>query len=261
MAYKLISGSRFRINFKSFSNYLLILRTQGKAMSTLPAFDPTPDQPIIREICDLNWQDLSQADMTAVAWAYYYFSVQFRQNLQLACEYFADDANLARLKDEECDTDNLSPYPGIAVAGERMNHDTFMLRALRLSYISEHDLRRFEQAGKNYDRAIMSIRPKARALSIGSYERGGLERLFRAILQAPDYDDATIEAFQYFMEAHIRFDSDPIEGHGALSRQMTPDESVIPLWEAFRNLLLECAPNLLRRPDLPQPALATAAAL
>jgi hypothetical protein len=65
-------------------------------------------------------------------------------------------------------------------------------------------------------------------------------------LKAPDYDDAALEAFQYFMEAHIRFDSDPIEGHGALSRQMTPDETVIPLWQAFRDLLLECAPNLLQ---------------
>ena len=68
----------------------------------------------------------------------------------------------------------------------------------------------------------MSIRPKARALSIGSYERGGLERVFRAILKAPDYDDAALEAFQYFMEAHIRFDSDPIEGHGALSPSDDP---------------------------------------
>jgi hypothetical protein len=46
------------------------------------------------------------------------------------------------------------------------------------------------------------------------------------------------------MEAHIRFDSDPLEGHGALSRQMTPDASVVPLWEAFKQLLLNCAPNL-----------------
>jgi hypothetical protein len=208
------------------------------------AFEPAADQPIIDEICDLDWQGLSQPDMIAVAWAYYYFSIQFRQNLQLACEYFAEDDNLTRLKNEECDTDNLSPYPGIAEAGERMNHDTFMLRALRLSPVSDEDRARFEAAGKAYDREIMDIRPKARALSIGSYERGGLERLFKAILTAPDYDDAALRGFRYFMEAHIRFDSDPLEGHGALSRQMTPDASVVPLWEAFKQLLLSCAPNL-----------------
>ncbi len=213
-------------------------------MSTLMAFEPAADQPIIDEICDLNWKNLSRSDMTAVAWAYYYFSIQFRQNLQLACEYFADDGNLTRLKNEECDTDNLSPYPGIAEPGERMNHDTFMLRALRLSPVSDEDRARFEAAGKTYDREIMDIRPKARALSIGSYERGGLERLFKAILTAPDYDDAALQGFRYFMEAHIRFDSDPLEGHGALSRQMTPDASVVPLWEAFKQLLLNCAPNL-----------------
>jgi hypothetical protein len=245
--------------FKKLHAFLLTFTLQGNSMSPLVAFEPTADQAIIDEIYDFKWQGLSRADMTAVAWAYYYFSIQFRQNLQLACEYFADNADMARLKQEECDTDNLSPYPGIAKAGERMNHDTFMERALRLSPISEADLRRFEQAGKTYDRAIMAIRPKARALSIGSYECGGLERLFRAMLTAPAYDDAALEAFQYFMEMHIRFDSDPIEGHGALSRQMTPDASVIPLWQAFKDLLLECVPSLSRE-IASQPALAIKAA-
>lgn len=232
------------LNFKRFFIYLFTSGMQGNNMSTLMAFEPAADQPIIDEICNLDWQELSQAEVTAVAWAYYYFSIQFRQNLQLACEYFADDANMARLKDEECDTDNLSPYPGIALPGERMNHDTFMLRALRLSPVSQEDRDRFEAAGKIYARDILNIRPKARALSIGSYERGGLERLFKAILTAPDYDDAALRGFRYFMEAHIRFDSDPIQGHGALSRQMTPDASVVPLWEAFKRLLLNCAPSL-----------------
>jgi hypothetical protein len=217
-------------------------------MSTLLAFETAPDEAIITEINNFNWIGLSQTDVTAVAWAYYYFSIQFRQNLLLACEYFADDANMAKLKDEECDTDNLSPYPGIALPGERLNHDTFMLRALQLSPINRQTRQRLEEAGKIYAREILNIRPDARALSIGSYERGGLERLFRAILTAPNYDDAALQAFRYFMEAHIRFDSDPLEGHGALSRNMAADERVVPLWEAFRNLLVECAPNLLRPP-------------
>jgi hypothetical protein len=230
-------------------------------MSTLLAFETSADEPIISEICDFNWQNLSQAELTAVAWAYYYFSIQFRQSLLLACEYFSGDANLARLKHEECDTDNLSPYPGIAQPGERLNHDTFMQRALRLSPVSERDRRRFERAGQAYADEIMSIPPKARALSIGSYERGGLERLFQAILTAPEYDDAALEAFRYFMAAHIRFDSDPIEGHGALSRIMTPDASVVPAWDAFRKLLLSCAPRLARRNARLQPAPAIAAVL
>jgi hypothetical protein len=230
-------------------------------MATLLAFQPTADEPIITEICDFNWQDLSQAELTSVAWAYYYFSIQFRQSLLLACEYFSDDGNLARLKGEECDTDNLSPYPGIAEPGERLNHDTFMQRALHLSPVSDEDRRRFERAGQAYADEIMSIRPKARALSIGSYERGGLERLFLAILTAPEYDDAALAAFRYFMEAHIRFDSDPIEGHGALSRSMIPDASVVPLWDAFKTLLLSCAPGLSRRTARPQRAPAIAASL
>jgi hypothetical protein len=44
---------------------------------------------------------------------------------------------------------------------------------------------------------------------------------------------------------HVRFDSDPEQGHGALSRHMMPDNRVQPLWQAFRDILTTCAPKLL----------------
>jgi hypothetical protein len=62
---------------------------------------------IINEISGLSWADLTREDLTAVAWAYYYFSVQFRENLEIACDLNPWDERLrdlrtgrARRKDE-----------------------------------------------------------------------------------------------------------------------------------------------------------------
>ena len=213
-------------------------------MSNLQAFKPCAGEPVISEICDLNWVNLTGNDMVRVAWAYYYFSIQFRENLEIACELYPDDQNLARLKQEECATDNLSPYPGVADAGEKMDHDEFMRRALTLSPIPEETTRKFATAGELYLEEIRAMSPGARALSIANYESGGLERLFKAMLQAPATDNKLVEAFRFFMLEHIRFDSDPIQGHGALSRQMTGDENILPLWDAFRRLVVDFVPNI-----------------
>ena len=105
-------------------------------------------------------------------------------------------------------------------------------------------MRRFEAAGEKYLAEIRAMSPNARALSIGNYESGGLEQLFKAMLLAPEYDNALLAGFRFFMLEHIRFDSDPIQGHGALSRHITGDESVVPLWDAFRRLVCTVTPNL-----------------
>ena len=39
---------------------------------------------VIDEICQFNWQGLTSEEMTSVAWAYYYFSIQFRESLKTA---------------------------------------------------------------------------------------------------------------------------------------------------------------------------------
>jgi hypothetical protein len=46
---------------------------------------------IIEAICDLNWEDLSQADLIAVAASYHYFSIQFRESLQVARRLYPNE--------------------------------------------------------------------------------------------------------------------------------------------------------------------------
>ena len=130
---------------------------------------------VIDEICGLKWDRLDREGLTNVAWVYYYFSVQFRENLEIARELYPDDDLLLQLDHGERDTDNLSPWPRVAAAGERMNHDEFMRRTLTLTTVAESGRRRLEEIGQTYLTEVRSMDRMSRAVSIASYEDGGLE--------------------------------------------------------------------------------------
>lgn len=205
----------------------------------------TTYQELIAGICNLNWGGLDGDDLINVAWAYYYFSVQFRENLEISRELYPDDVQLQNLDCGERNTDNLSPWPGVAATGERMNHDEFMRRTLGLTLIAESRQRRLEAIGQAYLKSVRAVDRTSRALSIASYEDGGLERVFGAILQAKHWAGPLQQAFRHFLTEHIRFDSDPEQGHGALCRHLTPDDRVVPLWRLFRQILVHAAPALI----------------
>jgi hypothetical protein len=197
---------------------------------------------VIDEICQMRWETLDAGEVMQVAKAYYYFSIQFRENLEIACRLRPGDALLQKLSEGECDTDNLSPFPGVCTAGEKLNHDEFMRRLLAFQPIDcDHALTLLGEAYLDRTRALGD---HACAASIASYEDGGLSRVFAAMLRAPDWHGAGPVAFRYFLEEHIRFDTEDGEGHGALSRHLTVDDAILPLWTAFRDLLLAAAPGL-----------------
>jgi hypothetical protein len=206
---------------------------------------PFAYQKAIDEICALNWDGLTQNDLMGVARAYYYFSVQFRENLEIACKLFPEDADLKQLKKEECHTDNLSPWPGVATAKEQLNHDEFMRRLLELNSIDENRKYVIEETGRSYLEKIRQMDLTTRATSIASYEDGGLESVFRAILRSRHWDSALLQAFRHFLVEHIKFDSDSEKGHGALSRHMTVNDQILPLWIEFHHLLVQSVPRLI----------------
>jgi hypothetical protein len=212
---------------------------------------------VIDDICDLNWVSLGSEDLINVAWAYYYFSTQFRESLEIARNLYPDDDCLRQLDRGERDTDNLSPWPGVAAIGERMNHDEFMRRTLDLTTIPESRRRSLAAIGQSYLNRVRAIDDNVRASALASYEDGGLERVFRAILTAPHWNDRLLQAFKHFLVEHIRFDSDP-NGHGALCRHLTPDDRISPLWSEFWQMLVKAAPRLIdkeRRHHFRQPAI------
>jgi len=185
----------------------------------------------------------SRDEMMAVCRAYSYFSVQFVEAVDIACKLYPLDHNLAALREGECDTDNLSPYPGVAAEGERMDHDEFMLRTADMASLDSRERDRVDALGRSYLARVRQLEPTVRAMSLSSYEDGGLETVFRAMLTAPDWDESSLGAFRHFLVEHIRLDGDS-EGHGSLCRHLVPDDRILPLWEAFRNILVEAAPRL-----------------
>lgn len=204
---------------------------------------------IIAAICGLDWAGLDRADMSAVAWAYYYFSIQFRENLQVAHRLYPDDPALGLLLREECNTANLSPWPGVALAGEAMDHDEFMRRVLLLDPIDPATERLIMQTGRDYLARTRVIDDQTRAMSITSYEDGGLESVFKAMLRGRVWDTALLAGFGHFLHAHIGFDSAPDGGHGAMIRHLAPDDRIAPLWQEFYALLVRAAPALVTVPS------------
>ena len=199
---------------------------------------------IVDEICAWDWARLTSDEMVAAAVAYYYFSIQFRESLEVARSEFPSDEKLIQLEREECNTANLSPWPGVALPGEKMNHDEFMRRTLMLHAIPAELQARGKAAGEAYLASVRDLDDMSRALSISSYEDGGLEAVFRAILQFENWNNDLLRAFRHFLIEHVRFDSDPDAGHGALSRHLAPDDRVLPLWAAFKRIFLACVPAL-----------------
>ncbi len=200
-------------------------------------------QPVVDEICSLAWSKLDQAELTATAWAYYFFSVQFRESLQVTLQYHPDDAQVQCLVREECDTANLSPWPGVAAVDEKLNHDEFMARVLKLSPINAAT-RDIVAAGHRYLATTRQMDDQVKIMSIASYEDGGLESVFKAIMQARDWNTALLAGFRHFLIKHIDFDGDPA-GHGAMIRHLAPDDRVRPMWVEFRDLLITAVPNLI----------------
>ena len=198
----------------------------------------------IEDICHLPWSTLSEQECIDATWAYYYFSVQFRENLKIARHLYPDDDKLLDLEAAECDTDNLSPWPGVAATGERMDHDEFMRRSLALGSVTAAAQARFEDYGQRYLALNQSLDATTRAMSIASYEDGGLEQVFTAMLTMQAYPNPILNAFRHFLSEHIRFDSDPDEGHGALARHLGPDDRIKPLWDAFHDLFTTLVPSL-----------------
>lgn len=201
---------------------------------------------VIDRICALSWERAEPDEILQIAKVYYYFSIQFRENLEIACALYPRDGLLAHLYREECNTDNLSPWPGVAAPGEHLDHDEFMRRLLDLQPI--RDSAHLDRLGEAYLRSVRAMDDLTRAKSIASYENEGLSRVFTAILRAPCWDGPGQSAFRFFLERHIEFDTDDDHGHGALSRHLTPDDRILPLWAGFEQILRSAAPNLAAAP-------------
>jgi hypothetical protein len=200
-------------------------------------------QRVIDDISNFNWGGLERDELLMACRAYYYFSKQFVDAVHIACDLYPSDQSLMALREGECDTDNLSPYPGIAERGEKMNHDEFMRRIIESASLDPAARERVDNLGREYLVEVGRGNPLTRAMALSSYEDGGLEAVFNAMLTAPDWNEPSLGAFRHFLVEHIKLDSG--EGsHGSLCRHLVADDRILPLWEAFKSLLGAAVPRL-----------------
>ena len=199
---------------------------------------------VIKDICNLRWGSLSQDSLINIAWVYYYFSVHFKECMEAALRRYPNDANLQELDRGERNTDNLSPWPDVAGPGEKLDHAEFMRRTLTLTPIAEERRQVLEAMGQSYLTKVRAVSETVSVAALPSYEDGGLEAVFRSILEAPNWEGPLLEAFKHFLVGHVALDSDPTGGHGALCRHLISDDRVLPLWATFRDVLVEAAPEL-----------------
>ena len=122
-----------------------------------------------------------------------------------------------------------------------MNYDEFMRRVVAMAPLDPGERSRLERLGRSYLAKTREIDALTRAMCLSSYEDGGLEKVFAAILRAPYWDEPSLRAFRHFLVEHIRLDGNE---HGSLCRHLVADDRVLPLWIAFRNILVEAAPRL-----------------
>ncbi len=208
---------------------------------------------VIEEISAFPWSSMSRENMVDVAWAYYFFSIQFRESLAEARRLYPQDENLRLLEAEECNTDNLSPWPRVAAVGERLNHDEYMRRTLALTQYPATKAEAFKAIGHRYLASTRSQPSPVRAASLASYEDGGLERVFKSMLTFAHWDNDLLLAFRHFLQKHVHFDGDAETSHGALCRHIQVDDSILPLWLNFRDLLLEAVPAITGKAQAPVP--------
>lgn len=201
-------------------------------------------QQIVDEICHFRWSEIDRNELLAVSQAYYYFSVQFCETVEMACRLHPFDPLLAELREGQCNSDDLSPYPGVAEPNEKLDLGEFMRRVLAMSSLDRETRARVAQLGAAYLAEVRRTGVETRVRSLPSYEDGGLERVFSAVLRARDWDEPSLAAFRHFLVGHIDLDSDPDMGHGALCRHLVADDRIVPLWRAFRDLLKQAAPGL-----------------
>jgi hypothetical protein len=226
------------MNRPASSQYVNSRQDIGSSPSVPFAFEA-----VIDDICRMRWQALTTGELMQTAKAYYYFSIQFRENLEIACRLYPEDRLLQKLREGECDTDNLSPWPGVSEIRERLDHDEFMRRLLSFESIAREG--ELSEIGQAYLATVRTLDNTIRAASIASYEDGGLTRVFNAILRAREWQGAGPAAFKFFLEQHIEFDTADCGGHGALARNLVLDDGITPLWSSFRDMLVAAVPALL----------------
>jgi hypothetical protein len=173
----------------------------------------------VQKIQDLPWEVILEEDLLKLMVMSAYTATEFAESLRIALNLHPNNKALTQMADGELMTTNLSYGE---YRRQRNDHAAFLWH-----YINKHNLTArlsdgpypedyATRKGIRYHQGVRRLSRKVRAMSVFSREEQ-LPEIFRRVLTSPKdrWTHPALRAFRYYLETHIRLDSQP-GGHQEL---------------------------------------------
>ncbi len=188
---------------------------------------------IVDQIKYLRWGALDADGLRQLMYLSYIAALEFAEALRIAGGLYAENSNVSSLMAGELETSNLV-FEDYSAQGD---HSAFLLHFLQKEAIEPIDA--VLEAGDVYLAYCRALSAEVRAMSVFSREEE-LSGIFEQILTAPDWSGTSLSAYRYFLERHIRLDSDD-GGHHDLTKEFPVDDRLTGFYEVrlgmYRSLL------------------------
>lgn len=193
---------------------------------------------LVEEIKDLKWENLEAQDLQRLMYLSCVSAREFADALTTALALYPDNKDLQKMATGELRTDNIA----LDDYKKKGDHADFLEHFIRKNGL-DSDTNLVEHA-EAYLKACEALDPQTRAMTIFSREEE-LSGIFKRILTAKDWSAPGLEAFKFYLEKHIKLDSEK-GGHHDLTKELPIDERITPFYEA-RLKMYEAIPKLFEK--------------
>lgn len=200
----------------------------------------------VGQIVALQWGRLQTEDLKVLMVLSAVAATEFARSLRLALRVFPSYKGLEEMSRGELLTGNLT-FEEYDKVGD---HSDFLWY-----FITKHQLTTFLPRARpgldfttianSYYAEVGALAPMVQAMSVVSREQE-LPEIFKQILLAEGWSDhQALRAFRYYLEAHIRLDSEE-DGHADLTADIEVDDSVEIFYQIRLNLYRRGLPRLFQ---------------
>lgn len=173
----------------------------------------------VQQILELPWELYHPFSIVMISLA---TAQEFAESLRLALEVFPDDKNLQLMATGELQTTNLR-YRSYDRQGD---HFEFLLHFMnKFPTHANLFIRLSSHVTEEYRDVLYSMNKEERAMTIFSREQE-LPNIFHEILNSHSWGDFGLGFYKYYLEEHIRLDSEE-GGHAELTQDHELDPEVL----------------------------------
>ncbi len=183
---------------------------------------------VVERIYNLAWEKLSAKELQTLMVLSGYAALEFAESLRIALNEHRESKAFQGMAAGELKTTNLTFDDYI----KKGDHSEFLWHFIEKKGISTDP--NVTNTGKEYLQKVQTLPKEVRVMSIVSREYE-LSRIFARILKAKDWSLPGLQAFRYFLEEHIKLDSEE-GGHADLLQGFKVDDRVTAFYEARLDL-------------------------